>query len=202
MGPPKAADLLKECLYMGADEVVLVTDRNFAGADTLATSYVLAKVIEKIGNYDLIFAGRQAIDGDTAQVGPQTAEKLGLPQITYTDTILDLVDGRIKVQRLIDGGHEILTSTLPVLLTVVKEASVPRPFSAKKVMAHKDHEPLVLTTADLDVDLARCGLAGSPTKVHNIESVVLSANDHEVIETTREGYEYLIEKLKNDHIFG
>ncbi|MCD6336870.1 MAG: electron transfer flavoprotein subunit beta/FixA family protein [Candidatus Marinimicrobia bacterium] len=202
MGPPKAAELLKECLYMGADDVVLVTDRKFAGADTLATSYVLNKVIEKIGNFDIIFAGRQAIDGDTAQVGPQTAEKLGLPQITYTEKILELNNRHIKVQRLIDGGHEILRSELPLLLTVVKEASVPRPFSAKRVMTFKNHIPVQLTTEDLDIDLERCGLNGSPTKVYNIESVVLSAGDHETIEPTKEGLEKLIDKLMNDHIFG
>ena len=202
MGPPKAAELLKECLYMGADDVVLVTDRKFAGADTLATSYVLYKVIEKIGNFDIIFAGRQAIDGDTAQVGPQTAEKLGLPQITYTEKILELNNGHIRVQRLIDGGHEILLSTLPVLLTVVKEASVPRPFGAKRVMAYKNYIPPQLTTEDLDVDIERCGLNGSPTKVHNIESVILSAGDHEIIEPTKEGLGKLIDKLMNDHIFG
>ena len=202
MGPPKAAELLKECLYMGADDVVLVTDRKFAGADTLATSYVLNKVIEKIGNYDIIFAGRQAIDGDTAQVGPQTAEKLGLPQITYAEKILELNNGKIKVQRLIDGGYEILASKLPALLTVVKEASVPRPFSAKRVMAFKNYVPQHLSTEDLDVDLERCGLFGSPTKVHNIESVVLSAGDHENVEPSKEGLEQLIDKLMNDHIFG
>ena len=202
MGPPKAAELLKECLYMGADDVILVTDRKFAGADTLATSYVLSKVVEKIGEYDIVFAGRQAIDGDTAQVGPQTAEKLGLPQITYTEKILDISDAGIKVQRLIDGGHEVLVSKLPALLTVVGEASVPRPFAAKKVMAFKDHVPKQMTTEDIDVDLNRIGLNGSPTKVNNIESVVLSAGDHETVEPTKEGLGEMIDKLKKDHIFG
>lgn len=202
MGPPKAAELLKECLYMGADDVILITDRKFAAADTLATSYVLNKVIEKIGNFDIIFAGRQAIDGDTAQVGPQTAEKLGLPQITYTEKILELNNEKIRVQRLIDDGHEILVSKLPVLLTVIKEASVPRPFRAKRAMAYKNYVPPQLTIEDLDVDIERCGLSGSPTKVHNIESVVLSAGDHENIEPTKEGLGQLINKLMNDHIFG
>ncbi|MCK4813107.1 MAG: electron transfer flavoprotein subunit beta/FixA family protein [Candidatus Marinimicrobia bacterium] len=202
MGPPKAAELLKECLYMGADDVILVTDHKFAAADTLATSYVLNKVIKKIGNFDIIFAGRQAIDGDTAQVGPQTAEKLGLPQITYTEKILELNNGNIRVQRLIDGGHEILVSKLPALLTVVKEASVPRPFRAKRAMAYKNYVPPQLATEDLDVDIKRCGLFGSPTKVYNIESVVLSAGDHENIEPTKEGLGQLIDKLMNDHIFG
>ena len=202
MGPPKAAELLKECLYMGADDVILVTDRKFAGADTLATSYVLSKVVEKIGDYDIVFAGRQAIDGDTAQVGPQTAEKLGLPQITYAEKIIDLNENTIKVQRLIDSGHEVLVSKLPALLTVVGEASVPRPFAAKRVMAFKNHEPKLMTTEDLDVELARIGLNGSPTKVHNIESVILSAGDHETVEPTKEGLGDMVDKLKKDHIFG
>ncbi len=202
MGPPKAAELLKECLYMGADDVMLVTDRKFAGADTLATSYVLSKVIEKIGDYDIVFAGRQAIDGDTAQVGPQTAEKLKLPQITYVEKILDINKNKIKVQRQIDGGYEVLVSKLPALLTVVGEATVPRPFAAKKVMAFKNHEPKVMTTQDIDVDMERIGLQGSPTKVNNIESVVLSGGDHETVEPTREGLADMIDKLKKDHIFG
>ena len=202
MGPPKAAEILNECLYMGADKVILITDRKFAGADTLATSYVLQKVIEKIGNFDLIFAGRQAIDGDTAQVGPQTAEKLGLPQITYTEKILDIRDKKIRVQRQIDGGHEILESTLPVLLTVINDAAIPRPFRAKKAMAYKNYIPPQWTTEDLSVDIDRCGIPGSPTKVHKIESVVLSAGDHEEIEPSKAGLGELIDKLMNDHIFG
>lgn len=202
MGPPKASELLKECLYMGADDVILVTDRKFAGADTLATSYVLSKVVEKIGEYDIVFAGRQAIDGDTAQVGPQIAEKLGLPQITCVDNILEIADAKVKVQRLIDGGHEILLSSMPLLLTVVKDAAMPRPFGAKRVMAFKDHIPVQLTADDLNVDIERCGLSGSPTKVHNIESVILSGGDHETVEATPDGLGQMVDKLKQDHIFG
>jgi electron transfer flavoprotein beta subunit len=104
MGPPKAANILRECLWRGADRVVLLTDRKFAGADTLATSYALQKAIEKVGRYDLVLAGRQAIDGDTAQVGPQTAEKLGIPQVTYAESVLEITDGRITVERALDSG--------------------------------------------------------------------------------------------------
>jgi len=218
MGPPKASDLLRECLYMGAD--------------TLATSYVLSEVIKKIGDYDLIFAGRQAIDGDTAQVGPQTAEKLGIPQITYAEEILDLQDNRLVAKRRIDGGHEILESTMPVLITVIKDAAIPRPFKAKRVMAFKNARTLLelekmaesnsllyvedlkqeyeskdlyiptYTIDDLDVDPSRCGLAGSPTKVHKVEYVVLGGSEHEKIEPTRAGLDLLVDQLMQDHIFG
>ncbi|UCD37513.1 MAG: electron transfer flavoprotein subunit beta/FixA family protein [Fidelibacterota bacterium] len=232
MGPPKASDLLRECLYMGADKAYLISDRKFAGADTLATSYVLSEAIRKIGDYDLIFAGRQAIDGDTAQVGPQTAEKLGIPQITYAEEIIDLKDNRLVAKRRIDGGHEILESTLPVLITVIKDAAAPRPFKAKRVMAYKNARTLLdlekmaeansllyvedlkqeyesknlyiptYTIDDLDVDPSRCGLAGSPTKVHKVEYVVLAGSEHEKIEPTREGMDLLVDKLMQDHIFG
>ncbi len=137
MGPPKAAEVLRDCLYMGADEACLITDRKLGGADTLATSYVLSKAIEKLGPFDLILAGRQAIDGDTAQVGPQTAEKLGIPQITCAEEIIDLEEDKIVVKRRIDGGCETLESTTPLLITVLHEAATPRPFRARSLMALK-----------------------------------------------------------------
>ncbi len=232
MGPIKASDLLRDCLYMGADEAFLVTDRKFAGADTLATSYVLAEALRKLAPYDIIFAGRQAIDGDTAQVGPQTAEKLGLPQITYADEIVKAEGRVLTVRRKVDQGFEVLEGTLPLLITVVKDAATPRPFRAKRVMAFKNAHSLLelekmtegnsllyldqlkeeyqsrglfiptLTAEDLDVDPARCGLGGSPTKVHKIDSVVLGASAHETIPATREGMHALIDKLMEDHIFG
>ncbi len=232
MGPPKACDMLRECLYMGADKAYLISDRKFAGADTLATSYVLSAAIDKIGNYDIIFGGRQAIDGDTAQVGPQTAEKLGIPQITYAEAVLEYADKKITVKRKIDGGYEILKSSLPVLITVIKDAVQIRPFNAKKVMGYKNAKSLLdlekiadgnslvgldtlideykqnglyietFTMDDLGLDPDRCGLAGSPTKVHTVESVVLSSGGHENIDPTAEGMENLVEKLMDDHIFG
>ncbi len=137
MGPPKAADVLRECLWRGADAVILLTDRRFAGADTLATSIALQKAIERIGRYDLVLAGRQAIDGDTAQVGPQTAEKLGIPQITYVEAVLEVADGRITAQRALDSGSEIVRCTMPCLLTVVGSANTPRPPSARRRIAAK-----------------------------------------------------------------
>ncbi len=232
MGPPKASDVLRECLFMGADDTILISDRKFAGADTLATSYVLSAALKKLGQVDLIFAGRQAIDGDTAQVGPQTAEKLGIPQITYTEKVLDLKKDTIKVERRIDNGHEIVEGKLPVLLTVIKDAAIPRPFKAKRVMAYKNAMTLMeleklaegnsllvaetlkeeyenkglyiptLTMGDLDVLPERCGLHGSPTKVHKVESVVLASNEHIKIEPTKEGLSLLIDKLLEDHTLG
>lgn len=232
MGPPRASNVLRECLYMGADSVYLITDRKFAGADTLATSYVLSEAIKKIGNYDFVFAGRQAIDGDTAQVGPQTAEKLNIPQITYAEKIIDMRDRSVRVRRKIDGGYEILESTLPVLVTVIKDAADPRPFSAKRVMAYKNAKSLLdletmvegnsllyidklvyeyksrslfiptLTTDDLNVDDVRCGIKGSPTKVHKVESVVLGGGAPIRIENTRTGLGILIDNLMEDHVLG
>jgi electron transfer flavoprotein beta subunit len=137
MGPPKAAAILREALWRGADKVILLTDRRFAGADTLATSLVLQKAIEKIGRYDLVLAGRQAIDGDTAQVGPQTAEKLGIPQITYAESVLEIADGRITAQRALDTGSEIVRCQMPCLLTVVGSANTPRPPSVRRQIAGK-----------------------------------------------------------------
>ncbi|MCC6747920.1 MAG: electron transfer flavoprotein subunit beta/FixA family protein [Deltaproteobacteria bacterium] len=232
MGPSKASDLLRECLFMGADEVFLVTDRKFAGADTLATSYVLSKAVEKLGAFDLIFAGRQAIDGDTAQVGPQTAEKLGLPQITCVEELLALPPGEVIAKRRIDGGHEVLRARLPVLLTVIKEAAVPRPFKATRVMAYKNARSLseleklaeanpllyvdaltqeymerklyipTLSADDLGVELDRCGLMGSPTKVKSVDSVVLTGGEHEHFPPTKDGLGRLIDRLMHDHLFG
>jgi electron transfer flavoprotein beta subunit len=232
MGPPRASDVLRECLYMGADEAILISDRKFAGADTLATSYVLSEAIKKIDNYDFIFAGRQAIDGDTAQVGPQTAEKLQIPQITYVEEIIEVNERTVKVKRKIDGGFEILESSFPVLLTVIKDSAFPRPFKAKRIMAFKNAKTLMeleklaegnsllyidqlieeysskklyirtLTMDDLKLDSERCGVAGSPTKVHKIESVVLAGGNHEMIEPNKNGISHLIDKLLEDHILG
>jgi electron transfer flavoprotein beta subunit len=232
MGPPRASDTLRECLYMGADEVYLITDRKFAGADTLATSYVLSAAIQKIGNFDLIFAGRQAIDGDTAQVGPQTAEKLNIPQVTYVEEIVEICEKRARIKRKIENGYEVLDCQMPVLLTVLKDAAEARPFSAKRLLAYKNAKSLMdiekmvegnsllytdklimeykernlfiptITTDDLDVDVARCGLKGSPTKVHKVESVVLAGGNHIKVEPTREGLGSLIDQLMEDHIFG
>jgi electron transfer flavoprotein beta subunit len=232
MGPPRASDVLRECLFMGADETYLISDRKFAGADTLATSYVLSEAIKKIGKYDFIFAGRQAIDGDTAQVGPQTAEKLKIPQVTYAEEIQDITGDTATIKRKIDGGFEILKAKLPVLVTVLKDFIEPRPYSAKRVMAYKgakslmDLEKLVegnpllyidtllheytslslfiptLTMDDLKLDTEKCGIKGSPTKVYKVESVVLAGGNHIKIEPNKTGMNLLVDKLMEDHIFG
>jgi electron transfer flavoprotein beta subunit len=137
MGPPKAANILRDCLFRGADKVILLTDRKFAGADTLATSYVLQCAVRKLGQFDLVLCGRQAIDGDTAQVGPQTAEKLGIPQITYAETIIEITSTHITAERALESGSEIVRCTLPVLLTVVGTANTPRPASVRRQMERK-----------------------------------------------------------------
>jgi electron transfer flavoprotein beta subunit len=137
MGPLRAAEILRESLYRGADRVILLSDRKFAGSDTLATSYALKCAVEKIGNYDLIFCGRQAIDGDTAQVGPQVAEKLNLPQITYAETIQSLEDKDIIVERVFPRGREVVKCKLPCLLTVVGSANRPRPPKADRLFSFK-----------------------------------------------------------------
>jgi electron transfer flavoprotein beta subunit len=137
MGPPRAAEVLREALYRGADRVILLTDRKTAGSDTLATSYALKCAVQRLGGYDLVFCGRQAIDGDTAQVGPQVAEKLGLPQITYAETIESLRNGEIVVQRALPLGTETVQCTLPCLLTVVSSANQPRPPSVRRMLACK-----------------------------------------------------------------
>ncbi|MBI5018364.1 MAG: electron transfer flavoprotein subunit beta/FixA family protein [Deltaproteobacteria bacterium] len=137
MGPPGAVAVLRHALYMGADEAILLTDRKFAAADTLATSYALACAARRFGHFDLVLCGRQAIDGDTAQVGPQVAEKLDLPQITYVEDVLRLADGRVRVRNLIEGGTEVCECPLPALFTVGSSANTPRPAGARRLMRFK-----------------------------------------------------------------
>jgi electron transfer flavoprotein beta subunit len=152
MGPPRASEVLREALFRGADEVILITDRKFAGSDTLATSYALKCAVERTGDYDLVFCGRQAIDGDTAQVGPQVAEKLGLPQITYAESILSLEGDQIVVERALPLGRETVKCSLPCLLTVVGSANQPRPPSVRRAIALK----LAATPLEYPTLLARC----------------------------------------------
>jgi len=167
MGPPQAEDALREALSMGADEAVLLTDRAFAGSDTWATAYTLAKAIEHIGA-DLILCGKQAIDGDTAQVGPEIAEFLDIPHVAYIRKIDEVTDGKIVLQRLMDDGYDVVVSSLPVLLTVVRELNVPRMPSLKGKMAAKKAVIRKLGAADINADEESLGLKGSPTQVRNI----------------------------------
>ena len=242
MGPPSAAEAMREALMRGADRAALLSDRAFAVADTLATAYALACAVRHVGEYDLVFAGRQAIDGDTAQVGPQLAGALDIPQLTYVSEILGVGDGRIRARRLIEGGYEIVDARLPLLLTVVAEANEPRPRRAKLAAQFKKArtplevretlafeldpekgkpdpaaldqraaQPLadleargllipVWAPAHIDADVQRCGAKGSPTKVKNIMSVVLTAGDHKTVEPAREAIASLMHELSEDHV--
>lgn len=167
MGPPQAKDALKECLAMGADEAVLLSDRAFGGADTLATSRAIAAGIEKIEHYDLIICGKQAIDGDTAQVGPEVAEHLGLPQVTYVAKI-EVIEGGLRLEREHEDGYEVVEAPLPVLLTVVKSINEPRYPTVRGTMRANQREIPIWTAADLDIDPACIGIKGSPTQVRRI----------------------------------
>lgn len=167
MGPPQAENALREAISMGADEAVLLTDRAFAGADTWATSYTLAKAVKKLGA-DIIFCGKQAIDGDTAQVGPETAEFLNVPHIAYVKKIEEVKDGYIRVHRLMDEGYDVVESSLPILLTVVKELNVPRMPSLKGKIAAKKAEIKRLGLSEIKAEADSVGLKGSPTQVKNI----------------------------------
>lgn len=164
MGPPSAESMLRELYAMGADECILVSDGKFGGADTWATSNTLGAVLSRIP-YDLIIAGRQAIDGDTAQVGPQTAEKLGIPQITYVDDIIELTEEKIIVKKALENSYEHIESTLPCLITTLSSAAHPRYMTVDKIMTAFDKEIKLITYADLNLDLNTIGLKGSPTRV-------------------------------------
>lgn len=165
MGPPMAAEMLKELYARGVDECVLITDRAFAGADTCATSATLAAALVKIG-YDLIIAGRQAIDGDTAQVGPQTAERLDIPQVTYVDKIISMNDKFITVRKSLEDSEEIIEAQLPCVLTTLSGMNKPRYMNCNDIIDSFSKEVKIMTFADLEIDASLVGLAGSPTKVH------------------------------------
>lgn len=164
MGPPQANEMLRECMAMGADDAVLLSDRAFGGADTWATSNTISAAIKKIGNYDIIFAGRQAIDGDTAQVGPQIAERLNIPQVTYVQNF-EINENEITVHRQLENGYEIIKVKTPVLLTAVKELNKPRYMNVKRIYDAYKKEIPVWSANDIAVDKDTIGLKASPTKV-------------------------------------
>jgi electron transfer flavoprotein beta subunit len=199
MGPPQAESALRQALAMGADEVFLITDRAFAGSDTLATSYALASAIKKInpqGNY-LIICGKQAIDGDTAQVGPGIAEWLNLPQVTFAVKVETADEGKtLKVERLLEEVNEVVTCPLPALITVVKQINDPRPPSLKGMMRAKKAEIPKITAADMGADPARLGLNGSPTWVKTIFSPPHKEGGEKFTGTSDEVVSKLLEKLK------
>ncbi len=225
MGPPKAADIMRDSLYRGADRAIMISDRRFGGADTLATSYTIAQAIRKIGDYDIIMGGRQAIDGDTAQVGPQTAEKLDLPQVTYAIEIMDINDKKITIKRRLDKGIEIVEAPLPLLMTVHGSAPQARMPIAKRVMKYKyarsktemkkadellqklHLERPYLTieewnVEDINADPGKIGLPGSPTKVKSIENVVFTTTESKVLTDSYEDVESVIKDLLEHHTIG
>ncbi len=232
MGPGRAAEIIREGLYRGADGGYLLTDRAFAGADTLATSYALATAIRKIGEYDLIIGGRQAIDGDTAQVGPQVAEKLGLAQVTYAEEIISVDEEakKVVIKRHIDGGVETVTAPLPLVITVNGSAAPCRPRNAKLVQKYKralgaqekaaiakegaelpysglyDKRPYLnieeWSTADVNADLAQCGLSGSPTKVKTVQNISFQAKESKTLTGSDQDVEGLIVELLENHTIG
>ncbi|MGI6152695.1 MAG: electron transfer flavoprotein subunit beta [Christensenellaceae bacterium] len=165
MGPPQAKNMLQECLAMGADEAILLSDRALGGSDTWATSNALAAAVKKIGDYDIVFAGRQAIDGDTAQVGPQMAEKLGLPQVTYVQSFEMAQDGTITVQRALEDGYEVIEIKTPCLLTAIKELNCPRYMSIRGIYRATKQEIPTWGADDIGVDKSIVGLKASPTNV-------------------------------------
>ena len=232
MGLPAASTILRDSLYRGADEAILITDRRCAASDTLATSYILSCAVKRV-DYDIVLCGRQAIDGDTAQVGPQLAEKLGVTQITYVEELIGLEERTITAQRNIGNGWQQVKAELPVLVTVMGDANSPRVAAAKKMMKYKKaltpieveqkvkeenseameeeikelaedkcgkliEQGLLIKQWDLDVleaDLNWCGMNGSPTKVHRIQSVVLAAKESKEIEPNENGISNMIHEL-------
>jgi electron transfer flavoprotein beta subunit len=195
MGPPQAESSLRDSIAIGADNAVLLSDRAFAGADTWATSYTLAKAIQKLGA-DIILCGKQAIDGDTAQVGPETAEFLGIPHISYVKKIEEVKDNYIKVQRLMDEGYDVVESSLPVLLTVVRELNVPRIPSLKGKMAAKRAVITKMGLSEIDAEQDSVGLRGSPTRVKNIFAPETRAERMIIKGSSEEQVNALIQELK------
>ncbi|HEY31673.1 MAG TPA: electron transfer flavoprotein subunit beta/FixA family protein [Dehalococcoidia bacterium] len=165
MGPPQAEEMLREAISCGADEAVLISDRAFAGSDTLATSYTLSCAVDKLKDYDLIICGRQTVDGDTGQVGPELSEMLGLPFVAYVSKVEEVADGRMIAERMVEDGHEVVEVPLPAVITVVKEINVPRLPSLRGLTRAKKVEIPVWTASDLEVDETRVGLTGSATWV-------------------------------------
>lgn len=240
MGPPKAADVLRDCLFRGADRAILLTDRRAAASDTLATSYILARAIETIGRYDIVMCGRQAIDGDTAQVGPQIAEKLGIPQVTYLEELVGLDGNLARIRRNVGNGWELVEVRLPALVTVIASANQPRPPAARRVMRYKrarvpaeieaevkkslgavSDEEIQDAAArraeelrrqgllieqwnldDINAELDRCGLPGSPTKVFRVQAIVLSKKGFTEVPPTEEGVGQLIHELIVERTLG
>ncbi|HUI33631.1 MAG: electron transfer flavoprotein subunit beta/FixA family protein [Dysgonamonadaceae bacterium] len=225
MGPGRAAEILREGLFRGADDGVLLTDRAFAGADTLATSYALSMAVRKIDSFDIIISGRQAIDGDTAQVGPQVAEKLGIPQITYAENIESIKEHKVRVKRRLEHGVETIEASLPVLITVNGSALPCRPRNAKLLQKYKHARTVTERqtenidyidiysvrpylnlvewgVTDVGADVELCGLSGSPTKVKKIENVSFQAKENKRLSESDEDINELMKELIENHTIG
>jgi len=225
MGPGRAAEIIREGLFRGADDGILLTDRAFAGSDTLATSYAIGQTIKKYGKYDIIIAGRQAIDGDTAQVGPQVAEKLGIPQITYAEEIQNIENGKVTVKRRLERGVEVVKCPMPLVVTVNSSAPDCRARNAKLIMKFKHAKTITelqvsnedylhlyadrpylnireWTVQDIVVDMNELGLNGSPTKVKKVDNVVLQAKEAKVITSSDEDMDQLMRELIENHTIG
>lgn len=197
MGPPQAQNALREALCMGADEAILITDRAFAGADTLATSKALAGALRKL-EYDIVFAGRQAIDGDTAQVGPEIAEHLDIPQVTYVQDVK--VEGEtLYINRALEDGYEIIKVKAPVLLTAIKELNEPRYMNARYIFDSANKEIKIWSANDIDVEKSELGLAGSPTKVKKSMTKEAKGQGEIVDKPAAEAATYVIQKMKERH---
>ncbi len=199
MGPPQANEMLRECLAMGADEAYLLSDRAFGGADSAATSTTIAAGIEKIGDYDIIFAGRQAIDGDTAQVGPQVAQRLNLPSVTYVKHV-EIKDGKAIVQRQMEDGYEVIEVQMPCLLTAVQEFNTPRYMSINGIVKAYKTDITQWGINDLGIKPEECGLKASPTQVFKSftpppkgKGKMLSGNPSEMANS-------LVAELRSNHI--
>ena len=225
MGLPRAAEVIREAMFRGADTGIVLTDRALGGADTLATSYSLAQAIKKMDKVDIVLCGRQAIDGDTAQVGPQVAEKLGMPQVTYAEEILSIADGKATIRRRIESGVETVKAPMPLVVTVNGSAPDCRPRNAKRVMQFKyavspsekeklsdelkalvDKRPGLnlqeWSAAFVEADPEQIGMPGSPTKVKAIENVVFTAKENLVLENNDEQIENLVKTLIANHTIG
>lgn len=198
MGPPQAEAALRETISLGCDDAILLSDRAFAGSDTLATSYTLAQAIKKIGAFDIILCGKQASDGDTAQVGPGIATHLDIPQVTYVKKIEEIKDSKARVERLVEDGFEVIETPLPCLFTVVKEINVPRLPSLKGKMRAKSAKVAVWAAKDADCEPKKIGLEGSPTKVVKIFSPPPRKGGLKITGEPQEVVDKLIELLKND----
>lgn len=225
MGPSRAAEIIRESMFRGADNGFVVSDKRFAGSDTLATSYALSAAVKKLGKVDIVFSGRQAIDGDTAQVGPQVAEKLELPQITYAEELVSLTENEIVIKRRLDRGVETVKAHFPVLVTVHGNANDCRPRHAARLLTNKkacsiselsaisDQQSVLELWAkkpflkieewnadDINPDFARLGMSGSPTKVKSIENVVLTSKENKKINNSESEINELMKELIAAHI--